>query len=380
MNPGLDSDQLEATSCALSDFFRSEILPSLPGAGLDIFVLRVPDLAFDSTVETITNREFWITLNDGCVETAFRALNTSDAGDLNVAAGISEQLFGDRMEVDAVLGAILNAATVFILLHEYSHIVCGHFHATPAEPGAGFQMRAFGETGTAHEAQSPGVAMGGVTASQARKVFELEADATAYELLIDRAADVFLASPGIRRAIRRRKRRAKLSKADTRTVQRMTFYACSLVAALTEGVREQAGAQSEYPGALTRMMNLCLTNVLAFLPGTWRVDEFVQKLSVEDKSERFMVQQIAPTIGHALDFCRAGCEGVGLQLKLRHDIRLGSVRFSRAFGKDFANLVVGREEQLMTEPGREYAELQRARKLLIPIMAPHRQADWWNVS
>jgi hypothetical protein len=38
-----------------------------------------------------------------------------------------------------------------------------------------------------------------------------------------------------------------------------------------------------------------------------------------------------------------------------------------------------REEELVTEPGREYAALQRARRILIPGMAVRRQAPWWPI-
>jgi hypothetical protein len=68
-----------------------------------------------------------------------------------------------------------------------------------------------------------------------------------------------------------------------------------------------------------------------------------------------------------------------MELRLRHDAEIGSVTFGRAFAKDFASLVVGREEELVTEPGREYASLQRARRILIPGMAVHRQAPWWQI-
>jgi len=380
MNPGLDSAQIEATSSALLAFFRQEVLQSFPTAGFQIIVSRNLDMAFNAVVETATNEVFWIELNDGCVDTIFRALNSNLVEDLEVAVGLSEQLFGDKSEIDAILNAILNCAVTFILLHEYSHIVCGHFHATDKPDDCSARTRTLQEIGEQYGMETFGLSFAGFSPTQVNKVFELEADAAAYELLIEIATDVFLATPAVEQAISRRKRAADLSLDDKRAIQRMTFYACSLVAALTEGVRVRQGHQSNYPSALTRMLSLCAINLVAFLPGAWKVEEFVKKLKIDDTTEQILYEQIVPTIGSALDFCWSGCKGVDIELRLRYDVKMGTQSFARAFGRDFANLVTGRDEKLATAPGREFAALQIERKAMLPAMASFRQASWWNVA
>jgi hypothetical protein len=367
MNPGLEDGQVVEISDVLLDFFAGEILGDLAPPDLQIRALRVADPSFNASVECRGKTSFTIGLNEGCIDGIFRALNASGEDDLTVARRLTEELFGSQDGIDAVLNGILNLSVLFVLLHEFSHIVCGHFHAALGEGPRVFTLNEIGLS----DQLGFGFTGGGVSDVEANKTFELEADSTAYELLLEHAEMALRASPGLERL-------AWDGKGGVEAIRKMAFFACALVVALTEGRRREVGADGVHPTALTRILNLCLANLLLFLLGDWRVEEFVRKLKIDAEAEAFIFGRIVPTIVDAIEFCRAGCAGVELELKLRYDAGIGSVTFARAFGGDFASLVVGREDELSTEPGREYAALQRVRTRLLPGMAVHRQATWWT--
>lgn len=369
MNPGLEDGQAAEICDALLAFFAVEIVGGLPSSDASIESVRLADPTFNASIEYRAGASFTIGLNEGCVDGIFRALNASDEHDLTIARRLTEDLFGSREDIDAVLNGILNLCVLFVLLHEFSHIACGHIHAALGDGRSAFTLN---EIGSSDRLGGYGLAGGQVSGAEANKVFELEADSTAYELLLDHAEAVLRASPGLDRI-------AWDEEASAEAIPRMAFFACALVVALTEGQRRETGREAGHPMALTRILNLCLANLLLFLPGDWQVEEFVRKLKIDEEAEAFIFGRIVPTIVDAIEFCRVGCAGMEMELRLRYDAEIGSVTFGRAFAKDFASLVVGREEELATEPGQEYAALQHARRILIPVMAAHRQASWWPI-
>ncbi|MGJ5176536.1 hypothetical protein ACQR16_30945 [Bradyrhizobium oligotrophicum] len=369
MNPGLEYGQAGEIADALLAFFAVEIVGGLPSSDASIESVRSVDPTFNASIEYRAGASFTIGLNEGCVDGIFRALNSSDEHDLTIARRLTEDLFGSQEEIDAVLNGMLNLCVFFVLLHEFSHIACGHIHAAVGNGQSGFTLN---EIGTSDRLGDSGLAGGEVTGVDANKVFELEADSTAYELLLEHAETILRASPGLDRI-------AWEEKAGAEAVPKMAFLACALVVALTEGQRHEAGRETGHPRALTRILNLCLANLLLFLPGDWRVEEFVRKLKIDEAAEAVIFGRIVPTIVDAIEFCRIGCAGMEMELSLRYEAEIGSVTFGRAFAKDFASLAVGREEELATEPGQEYAALQRVRRLLIPRMGVHRQASWWTI-
>lgn len=371
----IGTDEEEPLTVPLLEFFRRTVLPGVETVGpLDIRADRRAAADFDAEVASNGCRRFTMTINDGCVDWIHRALDVTEPDDLRIARDLAREIFADDREVGPILEGLMNLATLFVVFHEYAHVVCGHFHAEAAVSGV--SRRTLREVGGSSELRRFHFAVDGVSQNEIDRVFELEADSAAFELLTNHAYEILRASQSTGQIFDAADevRRAELEA----IAERMAFLAAALVTALTEVSRSQTDAAASHPPALTRILSLCLTKVIAVLPYEWRTEEGTHVLHYGDDEERALIDQLVPMIADALDLCRSGCDAVGLGLRLRHDPSAGEMNFARAFAGDFTNIMAERTDLLVTEPGREFAELQAVRSRLLPALAPHRQVDWWS--
>lgn len=375
MNNDRDADDEKPLTADLLEYFHRVILAAPEAPLLDIHADRCALRSFDAGVDWNGRRGFTLSINDGCVEWIHRALDVTDAEDLRVARGLAKQIFADETEVGPILEGLMNLAVLFIVLHEYAHVICGHLHADAAA-GPAPSERSFRELGAFPRARCFHLAVSGVSALEIDRVFELEADAAAFEMLKAHAFELLRASESTT---------AVFDEADDHRAaelaaiaERMAFLAASLVAALTEMAGSAIGDSGTHPPALVRILSLCLTNVIMSLPYEWHANERTHVLLYGDAEEEALLHHIVPMIADAVDLGRIGCVAVGVKLRLRYDASLGNRSFARAFASDFSQLLAGRPDLLETDTAREYATLEAARQRMLSALAPHRQVDWWK--
>ena len=376
-----DYDDTAWMSDALRAYFANYVLPNLTTVIERIDVRGDTDLEFNARVVTADLRRFEIVLNNGCLAQIYRALDVPTGKALSPLIDIASALFRGPEDYELVCRVMLNIAVIFVLFHEYSHIVAGHLDAlTPAD-----DLAAAGRALNWNEVPKPSarigfsVTMPGVEPDQVAKVFELEADSTSYELLTEFAVDVILATEEVSRLMPAVARSDDLDADRRNSLQQLVFYACALTVSLTEWSRLDAGVQGTYPSAASRMMSLSLTLLRRQLPGEWSIDRLEHVMRITADSERVMVDFIVPTMSRALDICEACCANIGRHL----DAGVAdapSQEFRRGFARDFASLAQGAIREASTAAGQELMLIQTARLAILEPMQSLRRADWWDTS
>ncbi|RVU18478.1 hypothetical protein [Methylobacterium oryzihabitans] len=364
-------------SAALRTYFSGQVLLNLVNPIDGVSVSGDTDLAFNASVTTADFTTFRIVLNDGCLAQIYEALDVPRGRALEPLIDVASSLFRGRGDYDLVCRTVLNVAVVFILLHEYAHVAAGHLDARRSAGGVAATETTYrwDEVPGPANRPDPALSLAGVGPEQVGRVFELEADATAYELLLDFAVDILLATDEARRALPSIAHADDLDPAQAGSLQQLIFYACALTVSLTEQSRQNAGVQGTYPSAGARMMSLCLALLRRQMPGEWRFECAEQVTRITEEAHGALVAFILPTMARAFDLCEACCANVRGETG---GARASAAGDRRSFAHDFAVLLQGATGEAVTEAGRELVSLQAARVAILEPMRHHRRTDWWD--
>ena len=365
-------------SAALRAYFSDQVLRNLVNPIGGVSVWGDTDLAFNASVTTADLTTFRIVLNNGCLAQIYEALDVPRGQALKPLIDVASSLFRGSKDYELVCRTMLNFAVMFILFHEYSHIAAGHLDAQPAARGAAAAETTFrwNEVPASANRSDPALSVAGIGPEQVGKIFELEADATAYELLLDFAVDILLATAEARRALPSIAHAEDLDADQAGSLQQLIFYACALTVTLTERSRRNAGVQGVYPSADARMMSLCLALLRRQMPGEWRFEGAEQVIRITEEAHGVLVAFILPTMARAFDLCEACCANVGGG---SGSARPSSADDRRAFAHDFSVLLQGATGEAETNAGRELVALQAARVAILKPMRRYRRMDWWDL-
>lgn len=358
---------------------RDAILPRLDSRVTEVALFGLSSPTFSAAVTSTDLKRFEITLHDGCLALILEALDHARHGAMPALVESGIPLLGEDAPYDLICRVFAHVAVAFVLLHEYAHIVAGHLHAL-AEPGrgsGGVRTLRVDEAPASRAPPAFRLGVSGLSPTDINRVFELEADATAYEILIPFAQEILLAHEGVTDLLPMRDGVLALGADQADHLQRIAFYACALAVALTERTRAAAGCARVYPSALARTMNLCLILLRHRLPGDWAYEDGHQTAQITEAGEAAIREVIAPTMAAATRLCAAACTHVGLGAGSIG--RAGSQgRFRSGVARDIALLARDSTARMTTAAGRDLVGLQVTRLRLLDAMRPLRQASWWG--
>ncbi len=221
-------------------FVETAIISALPlnDAKESVWIELVKDASFNASVSLTKSPTLVIHVNEGAITNLFERCDE----------------LVDTLEFDnpAQIGLTYTAALIFLILHEYSHDVAGHVdyvqERLPEQPKTNLGWAAI-----INQEQSPNY-------PHFRKMSELEADGTAFALILD-FADEICQSIALPNTV------------DAETIQRSILLGCFITVCSLDGLFDSnAKTAPEYPFAATRMINLCSSYLRVIDPNIvcWR--------------------------------------------------------------------------------------------------------------
>jgi hypothetical protein len=331
--------------------YSAEGLLPVIAPGIEISFERNSSQAFSAAVKLSNGNRYLVSVFDGCAAKLVDAV-LSEKGETVTATldALSAQLFGARQQDNVLQSFILHGAVLFAILHEVSHIICGHFEYQVqhglAEPVDGlFQIDEL------DKASSPPRASQGPVDGQWRKLVELEADEIAFDILRSASYEILLAGDEFRNRVASVFDPNKLPQALEFALGEAMLCSAAAVCFLIGAERRQS-AGTTYPLPDTRIISLAhlLTMKLVFGEQDGGARERVRVQLTDDLRER-LGSMIASTVLNALEFgnaCLAAVHG--------HP-RDGTPR-EVVLTRDVVGILLDDRSRLTTAGAMEFAELQ----------------------
>ncbi|TPE47876.1 hypothetical protein [Amaricoccus solimangrovi] len=242
------AQMMEALSRYLETGFTPVLAPSL-SIGFEVANVE----RFNASVVMADETRFEISTHLGCatvLEHCIASMETS--GFLSSHTGLAAVLFGSAAETEELHRVLLHFAALFVQLHEFAHILCGHLKYCDAKgllkrTGAGLRLDETGADGHSRKVEA------GEIPSDWLKLIELEADSMAFEMLLGFSYEFLLAGDVFAEKLRREADPDRLSARMTHTLGEIAITAGAAVFYLLEMEREGRDA---YPLPETRLLNI----------------------------------------------------------------------------------------------------------------------------
>ena len=342
-----------------------------------VAVRRSRSKEFNARVETNdSGATFTVFLNDGVVSQIRQAISllASDTPETidHVLRDTALALTGNA-EREPIFRQMIHGSLLFVLLHEVSHITCGHFQRviaagrSPARNVCEFQFDEVTEP-PADTASSGCDALN----SNLVRLSELEADAIAFDLMDVLALELIEANSELRELI------DPDDSAETPEQRRINaselmFYSACAGMAMIEATR---GVSHDYPYPFSRLFNIADVYVQrrfqAAMPDV--ADETgVLEIPLNDQ-RRTILQEIAiPTMFNAMEICEACCESAGCILADRFGWKDDPDSIAMKLTTDFLELLTNVESpEFFTREARQVHEMRLLRQPFAAMMSPFR--------
>jgi hypothetical protein len=343
---------------------------------------RKHERTFNATVETVDGKSYRIFLFDGIAASIFSALRSILSGDdicvLDTFSALATKIFDDADKADILLRAVLSNALIFVLFHEYAHIACGHFRFAMARQGGGLaQPCCFQEIGDDPYRFALSASLGREINGNFLALSELEADGTAYEVLVEFAYEILIANSEIAENLASIAPPNDVPRATREAANELLFYSVCLTLSLLEFARKgQEGAANGYPLPFSRVLNVATIMLRKLAPSL--EEEKDGRVRLSDSALPWVREFGVRTIYNAMEFCEAACHGLGLDLK--DVIKFDRIDESAAkiLTSDLIELVKDKQRELLTAEAQELQKLQGLGNEFRLVLQPFRVKKWWN--
>ena len=379
----VSEDEIAEIADALLAFSVGILIKAFENDRSGVSGRRRPEREFNAMVETMDGENYEISLFDGIIASihgALKAVLNSDDECVNETfETLASTLLGDKSKADVVVRCALYNALIFVLLHEYAHIVCGHFRFEIAKQNPNsdrptqHRFREVSDSSIRFELTS---LMGTEVVNRFAALSELEADATAYQLLSDFAYEIFVANSEVAETIPAKLPPHEVPAPVLQATNELQFYSATLALSLIEFARKRQGDSGGYPLPFTRVMNIATVMIGKLAPGPWTSEGSRQRLS---KQSTPWVQEFAVrTIYNAMELCEVSCRGLGLDLREIIDFARFDETVEKTLTLDLFAILQDKADDLATREAQELMRLQNCGEEFRTLLRPFRMKKWWD--
>ena len=338
-------------------FVKSYVIPTISPnhIGLEVNFELVPESNFNAGIKWSESEIPSIFINDGaviqifdiCVECLEFFEDSANNKELSDTSN------------NATIGLTYTTALLFLTLHEYSHLAAGH---------VAYIQEYFPETLSGNLGYSE---IDRTSESsdyyRFRKMSELEADGTAFALVMDFKEDI-CESIGL----------TSVGNKNSYVFQRSVLMGCFVSICLLEGLFEaDQEIEREYPFAASRLINLCSSYLRVVDPNIvrWK-DGNHRYMGGTTKQTNLISRTYENTIAPALLNLHLALISRGIESELFNEGI--DTDTSTSFMRDII-MVIGGNTPNNSKYGRALADLSKYRTDFMLSLLPYRQLDLWPV-
>lgn len=361
---------------AIYDYSRDALLPLLAGQ-LRVRFERNVSHQFNARVRIDHDVQYVISVFDGCagglaeaigsIEDRYETINDS-------LEALARSLLGTAASNVVLRRFILSSAVMFVVLHELSHVICGHFAF----------RRDHGLSDTASGSAFDEIEMSGLTSRSISqdgrsliKHVELDADQMAYEFLLAIGYEFLVANDEIGPHLAATHPPDALPDQIEHAVAECMLFAAAAVIFLIDANHP---APSTYPAPEARVLNLAYLLAARFGPGR-DLQNGTHRLALDDAMRDRIGSFVIPAVLNALEFGAACFEhrqpGPSRDAAAGH-ADSGSHPREAALTGDLIQLLLFEGRDITTPGAAELRDLLAGKPSFLERARPYMSRNWNN--
>jgi len=368
-----DGETTDNIAQALIDFCNAFFPNTIAENKFDFHITRAKSKKFNARVETSDGIRFLIKINDGVIEVLKNTIDGISADTISdEVEALSSVLLGNKSHQNIIYRSIVYNSIVFILLHEISHITCGHFSYIIEQRqlnnnDINYTFNEIGEFGYGDSLQDQSS-----LDQHFVKLAELEADIVAFDLMHVLSWELFIKNSEAREI-------SETIHSDNppdfvrEKSSELIFYAACLSLSMIEATRR---VHKEYPLPFARIFNIAHTYFSRNLPGKRKeVNDMPGTATVVlDDNTREICKKSVTAFINAVDIAENCCHQVGFHLnKLFSQEEHDDAFVARLLSSDFTTIMINLDpSEVKTQEALQYIKLRSLLASFNQKLAPYR--------